>query len=150
MLRYFSTKGVKEKIKAETLTENEVLSYFFLTVLYDSFFHSMAASRTYAIDDDVWYQFTAWSFFICTVMIWVYCFAVNGGPKGSRLLVKVFPLSVTVGYKYALILIVSVGLTNSLMLSKPLWLDPLLVYSINIAMAINIGHHIKDIRRFNA
>jgi len=145
MLKWLSTKYVKELIRRNELTENQFIGFFFITVLYDSFFHSLGVSRESAVDGGIWFQLLAWSFFICTVFIWLVCFFVNGGHKGERLLYKVIPLTITVGYKYALVAMAIPSFFGIMFEQTPEWMLSTTVYLINIMMALNICYHLMDI-----
>ena len=147
MFNFLSTKAVKRRIAEGSLSENDVLMHCFINVVYDAFFRSMEASRVDSVADTLWYQLVAWSFFICTVATWLVCFFANGAFHGRGLLTKVFPLSVTVGYKYAVALSPADYLIDSLAADKPVWFDAALVYSMNACMALNIVCHIVAINR---
>ena len=147
MISFLSTKAFKRKFTSGSFSENEFLSYFFLTVIYDTFFHSLSASRVTAGEETIWFQLVAWSFFVCTVAIWLTCFIVNGALKGDKLLYKVVPLSITVGYKYAVVMLALGYLSNSVLEIKLLWFNTLIVYSVNLLMLLNVVYHLNSINR---
>ena len=147
VLSFLSTKSFKSKYISGSFTENQFICYFFITVLYDAFFHSVHASRISSGDDSIWFQLHGWSFFVCTVTIWLVCFAANGYWKGERLLYKVIPLSITVGFKYAIVMMSYGFVMPYVYPDKPVWFGVFFVYFINLIMLVNIIYHLGSINR---
>jgi hypothetical protein len=147
MLKYLSTKNVKKMIVEGSITESHLMYYFFVMVAYDSFFHSLSVSDGPKMADGLWHQLNAWSFFVCSALIIVSCFIANGGINGSRFLTKYLPISITVGYKFAaVVLAVTMGLavTNA---TPPVWFGTVFIYSVNVVMCCVFVYHIRQLTK---
>ena len=92
-------------------------------------------------------QFEAWFGFGITVVGIVFLFVCNGGARGKDFLYRYFPLSVVVGWKFVVVIVVATWAASVLLEgqteSVTRWSAVAIVCTLNVLMFLRIGHHLK-------
>lgn len=146
----WNTAFVCEQLRARRLSEAASFGYFWALMGFDWLqFTVIATTPTPHIS--AWSSAGAWATLAVTVVGLFYLFLQNGGAKGVHFLPRYAALSITVGWKFVALLIVTLwllplaGATQSA--STLGWAATLMQALINIAMFGRMGVHLSRLRR---
>ena len=96
-------------------------------------------------------QFEAWFGFGITVVGVVFLFLCNGGGRGRDFLYRYFPLSVVVGWKFVVAMVVASWTLSFLLAGQPenvmRWSVVAVGCVLNALMFLRIGQHLKRLSR---
>lgn len=143
MLSFFSTRYVKQKLRAHELSETRLFAYFYLLTLYDT--SALLQNLLLGNHEAKYIAIEAYGFFFLTAFGVLVVFFANGASKGTRFLEKYFPLAFTVGYKYGILLLLVEYLLSLF------GVDPMIslyaFFSINTVMVANIAWQVRSLNR---
>lgn len=95
-----------EKLRVGSLSEGRSFVYFWAIMVFDWLqFTLIATTPTGGIT--AWSAVSAWATFAITAIGLVYLYHMNGGQNGRQFLHRYFPLSVTVGWKFVLVMLIA-------------------------------------------
>ena len=140
IIRFFSTKSVKDKIANGTLSEKQSFIYFYLILMFDTISSvqqciAIAGKQPTLLD---WVNI--WGLLVINAVGLIILFLANGGSNGRDFLKKYFSLSFTVGYKYAIIFYIC----TALLTSQAQGIAAIII--LNVLMVTNIGFRIYQMR----
>ena len=147
--RYFwSTGFVRDLLRAERLSEAATFRYFLAIMVFDWLqFTLIATTPTPTIS--LWSTASSWVTFAATGLGLPYLYRKNGGGAGKQFLHRYFPLSVTVGWKFVVAMVVVLwlipvalpGYSNETLG----WSSTIALAVINIIMFWRIGFHLRSL-----
>ncbi len=145
----WSTTFVLDLLRQERLSEAASFCYFLAIMAFDWLqFTVIATTPTPRISS--WSVANSWTTFLITICGLVYLYIKNGGSSGHQFLRRYFPLSVTVGLKfvvlmYLVLMLLPMALTGS---SREVlgWSTTIALAIINIIMFWRIGAHLNELR----
>jgi ABC-type antimicrobial peptide transport system permease subunit len=146
----WSSCFVGEQLHANALSEAATFAYFLVITVFDWLQFTLLAT---APRPDVGLPMivNSWATFIITVAGVSFLYVRNGGPTGRQFLYRYFPLSVTVGWKFVMAMLVAVWLTNVALsgTSEEVrgWTSTLALITLNIAMFWRIGAQLASLAR---
>ena len=131
---------------ADAISERATFAYFLAIMAFDWLqFTQIATTLTTSIS--VWSLLHSWATFAITVLGLVYLFHKNGGSRGRNFLLRYFPLSITVGWKFLVFSYVSMWLTQVILAQYGRvvlgWSSTATLAAINCAMFWRIGFHLQ-------
>jgi len=132
IVKFFSTKSVKEKLLKGTLSEGQLFIYFYLIMMYDAVGLTQQCLTIIGKQPSVIDLVNIWGYLIITGIGLLMLFLANGGVKGKNFLSKFFSFSFTVGLKYAIAFIILDALSK---LIPPALIQP---YEVTIYFLVNI------------
>lgn len=144
----WSTRFVRQRLRSESLSESITFRYFLAIMAFDWLqFTLIATTPTPRISQ--WSVANSWLTFAVTVLGLVYLYRRNGGASGKQFLRRYFPLSVTVGWKFLVVMFAFLSFIPLLLAghSKELlgWSTTLTLAFINIVMFWRIGFHLHSL-----
>lgn len=145
-LRYaWSSRFVREKLRAGRLSEVASFTYFWVIMVFGWLQFTLIVTTPGSIE--AWSVASSWATFAITALGLAYLFHQNGGRKGRHFLRRYFPLSVTVGWKFVLGMMLAVWLVPLAVSSQGAvftgWARAVVFGVINLAMFWRIGYHLK-------
>ncbi len=139
---------MREELRANRLSEAAAFRYFLAIMAFDWLQFTLIAT-TPSPSIASWSAASAWVSFAVTVLGLLYLYRQNGGGNGAQFLHRYFPLSVTVGWKFVVVMLISSALIP-MVLSKQSeelvgWSTTTALATINICMIWRIGVHLKSL-----
>ncbi|XVJ69772.1 MAG: hypothetical protein HEQ39_09050 [Rhizobacter sp.] len=141
---------MREKLRTDSLSEAATFRYFLTIMAFDWLqFTLIATTPSPSIAN--WSAASSWAAFAVTVLGLLYLYRQNGGSKGAQFLLRYSPLSVTVGWKFVVIMLISAALIP-MVLSKQSeelvgWSTTTALATINLCMILRIGVHLRSLSR---
>lgn len=145
IINFFSTKSVKEKIMANTLSEGQLFLYFYLILMFDTAAMTQQCLSVIGKNPTALELVNIWGFLIINAVGYLIVFLVNGGVKGKNLISKFFAFSLTVGIKYFFILVILDALMTILFPMTQAYNIAMYVL-VNILMVANIAFRVHETR----
>ena len=144
----WNTSYVRNQLMANAISERATFSYFLAIMAFDWLqFTQIATTLTSNIS--AWSLFHSWATFAITVLGLVYLFHKNGGSRGRNFLLRYFPLSITVGWKFFVFSYASMWLAQMIFSQYGRvalgWSSAATLAAINCAMFWRIGFHLQAI-----
>lgn len=139
---------MREVLRAERLPEAAVFRYFLAVMAFDWLqFTWIAVTPSPQISN--WSTASAWTTFIITLLGLLYLYRQNGGGKGQQFLCRYFPLSVTVGWKFVVAMLIAVSLIPWVLSTQNEelvgWSTTAALAAINTGMMWRIGTHLRSL-----
>ena len=139
---------MREVLRAQRLSEAAVFRYFLAIMAFDWLqFTWIAVTPSAKISD--WSTSSAWATFIITVLGLLYLYRQNGGSSGQQFLRRYFALSVTVGWKFVVAMLITVSLMPMVLPQQSEevvgWSTAIALAAINISMMWRIGAHLRSL-----
>jgi hypothetical protein len=147
----WDTRHVKSELAAGAMPEGKVFLYFLAITTFD--WLQLTAFRIRPNPEPLsrLSQFEAWFGFGVTVVGVAFLFLCNGGGRGKDFLYRYFPLSVVVGWKFVVALVVASWASSLLLAGQPdyvtRWSAVALGCLFNVLMFLRIGQHLKGLSR---
>ncbi len=146
----WSTGFVRDLLRTERLSEAAGFSYFLAIMTFDWLqFTVITTTPTPTISP--WSNTSSWATFAVTVLGLLYLYLKNGGGVGKQFLHRYFPLSVTVGWKFVVVMFVVLWFLPVALAGQS---DSALGWSTTVAQAIinvimfwRIGFHLRVLSR---
>lgn len=144
----WSTSYVRSQLVANAISERATFAYFLAIMAFDWIqFTQIATTPTPNIS--AWSLFNSWATFAITVLGLVYLFHKNGGSHGHNFLLRYFPLSITVGWKFFVFSYAAMWLTQITFAQYGRaalgWSSSATLAAINCLMFWRIGFHLQAI-----
>ena len=146
---FWSTRFVLDLLRQGHLSEAASFYYFLAIMTFDWLQFTMIAT-TPSPHISSWSLANSWVTFLITVCGLIYLHIKNGGSSSQQFLQRYFPLSVTVGLKFAvamygLLMLLPMALAGS---SREVlgWSTTIAMAIINIIMFWRIGAHLNELR----
>lgn len=144
----WNTAFVKESLRKERLSEAASFKYFLAIMVFDWLqFTLIATTPTPSIS--LWSAAGSWATFAITVFGLPYLYRKNGGADGKQFLLRYFPLSITVGWKFVVAMLVALWLAPVVLAGQSNetlgWSTTIALALINIAMFWRIGLHLNSL-----
>lgn len=141
----WSTRFVRKQLGANKLSDGAIFGYFLAIMAFDWLQFTLIATTPSASINQRSYV-DSWTTFVITVLGLVYLFYKNGGSGGKEFLSRYFPLSVTVGWKFAVAMFLAMYLLSAGFAGQNDevigWFSAAIVAVLNIIMFWRIGHHL--------
>lgn len=144
---FWNTNKLKEKLKADSLTDGEVFPYF---ILYMIFF-SIPLPES-------WDSYNLWDYideihlFLVPILGAFYAFSKNKGKNGSNFLPRYFSIGWVLMLRFYILsffILSSVFLADyflpSLLSSENQWFGSLIFLGIQVAYYYRLGYHMEDV-----
>lgn len=146
-LRYaWSSRFVREKLRVGALSEGGSFWYFWVIMVFDWLQLTLIAT-TPTVGIEAWSATSSWATFAITAIGLLYLYHMNGGRNGRHFLHRYFPLSVTVGWKFVLVMVIAAWVVPLALSSRGEaftgWAATLTLGVINLAMFWRIGCHLR-------
>lgn len=149
MFTVWNTKNLKYKLDANELPEWQAFVYFLLVIVYDhvafTFSYLSLDGQSLSYNGKV----NIVSALVMTVFGLLYVYFKNGGVKGEQFFQRYFSLSVVVGIKFAILIVVIPQIVDSVSDGKVYevlpWFGSAVFISLNIMMFWFIGSHVKSL-----
>jgi len=146
----WSTRFVREHLRAGTLSEAASFGYFLAIMAFDWLQFTIIAT-TPQPHVSFWSAVNSWATFVMTVAGLIYVYIRNGGAKGERFLHRYFPLSVTVGWKFVVGIFAAMWFIGRALAGASVevrgWSSTLVLAALNIAMFWRIGAQLACLAR---
>jgi hypothetical protein len=128
------------------MSEAASFSYFLAIMTFDWLqFTVIATTPTPSISP--WSSAGSWTTFAVTVVGLLYLYLKNSGGAGEQFLRRYFPLSVTVGWKFVLVMLIAYWVVPFALSSRGEvftgWAGTVVFGVINLAMFWRIGYHLR-------
>lgn len=135
-----------DRLRAQGLSERASFAYFGVIMGFD-WLQFTLGTTTPTPQLSPWSVASAWAAFAITVLGLPYLYLQNGGAQGQHFLYRYFPLSVTVGWKFVLLMWVAQAvLPLALPNASPSalgWCSVAAQALINLALVGRIGLHLR-------
>ena len=146
----WSTNHVRSQLVADAISERATFAYFLVIMAFDWLqFTQIATTPTASMS--AWSLFHSWATFAITLLGLVYLFHKNGGSRGRNFLLRYFPLSITVGWKFLVFSYASMWLTQVIFSQYGRvvlgWSSAITLAAINCVMFWRIGFHLQAVAR---
>jgi hypothetical protein len=145
----WSTRHVKRKLIERNISDRATFCYFFAIIAFDWLQFSIGSSVP-ALSLSPWALAGTWLSFATTVGGLLYLFSCNGN-RGEQFLPRYLPLSVTVGWKFAiasLVLATVIDMTLGVYgRAVAGWANTGVLTVLNLTMFWRIGEHLRDLSR---
>lgn len=148
-LRYFwSTSFVKERLREARLTEAASFRYFLAVMAFDWLqFTLIATTQTPSVSP--WSAASAWASLAITLLGLPYLYRRNGGGTGQYFFRRYFPLSIVVGWKFVVAMVVALWFVPVVLAGQSDemlgWSAAVMLALINITMFWRIGFHLASL-----
>ena len=141
---------MREELRADRLSEAAAFRYFLAVMAFDWLqFTLIATTPSPSIAN--WSAAGSWATFAVTVLGLIYLYRQNGGDMGRQFLRRYFPLSVTVGWKFVVAMLICVPLIPRVLSQQNEeflgWTTTTALATINICMMWRIGAHLRSLSR---
>jgi hypothetical protein len=147
----WDTRHVKSELAARVMSEGKVFLYFLAITTFDWLQLTAFRIRPNPEALSPLSQFEAWFGFGITVVGVVFLFLCNGGSHGKDFLYRYFPLSVVVGWKFVVAIVVASWALSLLLAGQPehvtRWSVAALGCLLNVFMFLRIGQHLNGLSR---
>jgi len=147
MLTLWNTKKLRDKLESRELPEWQVFVYFFITVVYDHTAFTVAYLGLDGQQLSFYGTINIGSALVITFIGVLYVFFQNGGKAGEQFFQRYFSLSVVVGIKFAILILVIPEIiniiSNGIAYNMFPWFNSALFITLNIMMFLIIGHHVN-------
>jgi len=147
----WDTRHVKSDLAARVMPEGKVFLYFLAITTFDWLQFTAFRIRPGSAQLSSATLFEAWFGFGITVAGVVFLFLSNGGARGRDFLYRYFPLSVVVGWKFVVALMIALWVAGLVLAGQPAhvtrWSAAVLASVVNALMFLRIGHHLKGLSR---
>lgn len=141
---------MREHLRAGGLSEAATFKYFLAIMVFD-WLQLTAIATTPTPIISPWSLTGSWITFAITVAGLMYLYVRNDGSKGKKFLLRYFPLSVTVGWKFVAAMFAVMWLVeHALAGSNPEirgWSTTGVEAVLNMAMFWRIGFHLDSLAR---
>ncbi len=149
MFTVWNTKKLKYKLNAKELPEWQAFIYFLIVMVYDhaafTFSYLSLDGQSLSYNGKV----NIISALVMTVVGILYVYFKNGGAKGVLFFQRYFSLSVVVGIKFAILILVIPQIFDSVTDGKIYeifpWFGTVVFISLNIMMFWFIGSHVRSL-----
>lgn len=152
MIIIWNTKTLKEKLVSRELSDNHAFIYFFVVLVYDYLGFTFGYLGLNGQEPNLWIKTNVISALALTFFGILYVFWCNGASKGEQFFHRYFSFSLVVGIKFAILMLLiptAIDFISSGEAYKKLpWLGTVIFVSLNIAMFLFIGRHMRDIARY--
>jgi hypothetical protein len=147
----WDTRHVKSQLAARAMPEGKVFLYFLAITTFDWLQLTAFRIRPNPEPLPAPALFDAWLGLGITVVAVVFLFHCNGGGRGKDFLYRYFPLSVVVGWKFVLVMVVASWAVSLVIAGQPenvtRWSLVALGCLMNALMFLRIGQHLKALSR---
>lgn len=144
----WSSRFIREQLHANALSEGATFAYFLVITAFDWLQFTLMTTTPHA-DVSPWMIVNSWATCIMTIAGAIYLYVQNGGPTGGQFLYRYFPLSVTVGWKFVMAMVVVTGLVDFVLSETSAevrgWTSTLALIALNIGMFWRIGAHLENL-----
>ena len=124
--------------------------YYFLAIMAFDWLQFTIIATTPSPRISSWSLANSWVTFLITVCGLIYLHIKNGGPSGQQFLQRYFPISVTVGLKFTVVMYLTLKLLPMALAGSSRevlgWSTTLAIATINIIMFWRIGTHLNALR----
>lgn len=146
----WSTRFVLDLLRQDRLSEAVSFYYFVVIMVFDWLqFTVIATTPTPRIGP--WSIANSWATFLITVFGLTYLYVKNGGASGQQFLRRYFPLSVTVGLKFVIAMLILPRLIPIALVGESRevlgWSTMMAMATMNIIMFWRIGFHLSALSR---
>ncbi len=144
----WSTGFVRDRLHTGRLSDAASFGYFLAFMTFDWLqFTFIATTPTPSISP--WSSASSWATFAVTVLGLPYLYFKNGGGAGQHFLLRYFPLSVTVGWKFVgamfgTLWLIPVALGSQSQESVG-WSSTVAIAGVNVVMIWRIGFHLGSL-----
>lgn len=144
----WSSRFVREQLRANALSEAATFAYFFTITTFDWLQFTLIATAP-STEIGIWSVVSLWATFVITVAGVIYLYVQNGGSAGKQFLYRYFPLSVTVGWKFVVAIVVLMWFVDFVLSGTSAevhgWTSTLALIALNVGMFWRIGGHIASL-----
>ena len=147
----WDTRHVTSELATRAMPETKVFLYFLAITTFDWLQFTAFRIRPNPEPLPLPAEFEAWFGLGITVVGIVFLFLCNGGGQGKDFLYRYFPLSVVVGWKFVVAMVVAAWALNQVLAGQPehvtRWNMVALGCLGNALMFLRIGQHLKALNR---
>ena len=147
----WDTRHVTSELATRAMPETTVFLYFLAITTFDWLQFTAFRIRPNPEPLPLPAEFEAWFGLGITVVGIVFLFLCNGGGQGKDFLYRYFPLSVVVGWKFVVAMVVAAWGLNQVLAGQPehvtRWNMVALGCLGNALMFLRIGQHLKALNR---
>lgn len=144
----WDTHHVKGELIVNAISERKAFMYFFGIMIFD-WLQLTAFRLSPSADISPWVRADAHITLTITAVGLLFLYHCNGGKHGKDFLYRYFPLSVVVGWKFALVAYISLWGCNYLLRGAPAaqvgWAMVAVIGVCNVAMFGRIGAHFRTL-----